>query len=282
MRIRTFRASALALGLAVVVSMMMAVPGLAANTTVTVSPGDMHGWFFCDDQSDCAGAATGSLVAGPATPPLGIGSARLLAPTSSDGQIFALAAYQGTKLAEITALQYSTFVTSGGPPQAIALQFNIDSDVTDGNTGFQGRLVFEPYQGAPAGTVVQGVWQIWNPMAQGRWWGSGNPATRPISAACPQSSPCTWQQIVSAFPNAGIHPTAGAVIFKAGSGWTNFDGNVDAFTIGVSGKSTTYDFEPVATNKDACQNGGWQNVYRANGSPFKNQGDCVSYTNTGR
>jgi hypothetical protein len=46
----------------------------------------------------------------------------------------------------------------------------------------------------------------------------------------------------------------------------------------------TYDFEPyrVATNKEACKNGGWQTLKRADGSAFKNQGDCIQYVNTGK
>jgi len=39
---------------------------------------------------------------------------------------------------------------------------------------------------------------------------------------------------------------------------------------------------PVATNKNQCKNGGWQTLFRANGTPFKNQGDCVSYTQNGK
>lgn len=35
-------------------------------------------------------------------------------------------------------------------------------------------------------------------------------------------------------------------------------------------------------NKDACKNGGWQNYTRADGSTFKNQGDCIQYVNTGK
>jgi hypothetical protein len=35
------------------------------------------------------------------------------------------------------------------------------------------------------------------------------------------------------------------------------------------------------TSKDQCKNGGWQNYTDANGTPFKNQGDCVSYVATG-
>ena len=35
-------------------------------------------------------------------------------------------------------------------------------------------------------------------------------------------------------------------------------------------------------NKDACKGGGWRNLRRADGSGFKNQGDCVSYANNGK
>lgn len=35
-------------------------------------------------------------------------------------------------------------------------------------------------------------------------------------------------------------------------------------------------------NKDACKNGGWQGLSRADGSGFKNQGDCIQYANTGK
>jgi hypothetical protein len=41
----------------------------------------------------------------------------------------------------------------------------------------------------------------------------------------------------------------------------------------------TYD-QPL--NKDECKNGGWQELTRQDGSPFKNQGDCIQYVNTGK
>jgi hypothetical protein len=40
-------------------------------------------------------------------------------------------------------------------------------------------------------------------------------------------------------------------------------------------------FNNVPTNKDQCKNGGWQSLNDANGTKFKNQGDCVSYVATG-
>ena len=38
----------------------------------------------------------------------------------------------------------------------------------------------------------------------------------------------------------------------------------------------------VARAKNDCKNGGWKSVFRANGTPFKNQGDCIQYVNTGK
>jgi hypothetical protein len=38
----------------------------------------------------------------------------------------------------------------------------------------------------------------------------------------------------------------------------------------------------IATNKNQCKDAGWQSVVRADGSPFKNQGDCIQYVNTGK
>jgi len=39
---------------------------------------------------------------------------------------------------------------------------------------------------------------------------------------------------------------------------------------------------PVATSKDACKKGGWQLLAREDDTPFKNQGDCIQYVNTGK
>jgi hypothetical protein len=38
----------------------------------------------------------------------------------------------------------------------------------------------------------------------------------------------------------------------------------------------------IATSKDACKKDGWKELSRADGSSFKNQGDCIQYVNTGR
>jgi hypothetical protein len=39
---------------------------------------------------------------------------------------------------------------------------------------------------------------------------------------------------------------------------------------------------PTPGSKDACKKGGWESLFRTNGTPFKNQGDCVSYVANGK
>jgi hypothetical protein len=242
---------------------LMAFPALggfaASSTTVVVTPANMQGWAFVDDNGH---GGVGQMVSGPETAPLGSGSAELSVSASNQGYMLATPAYAGTKLSDITDLSYSSYQT--GPTLAIALQF----DVNLTGSGYEGRLVFEPYQNGHA-TVGSG-WRSWSPL-DGIWWSTHN-----VGGLCPMSSPCTWANVLSYWPDASI---AGNTLFKAGSGWTSFDGNVDAFTIGVNYVNTTYDFEPAPTSKEQCKNGGWQQYT----SPaFKNQGDCIQFVNTGK
>lgn len=74
---------------------------------VVVSPAEMHGsWFMNDDTGVCSDATRYRLVSGPAATPLGTGSAELAA--AADATL-ALDEYAGTRLDHISALAYSTF-----------------------------------------------------------------------------------------------------------------------------------------------------------------------------
>jgi hypothetical protein len=256
--------------------LMAAVPFAAAQTnTVVVSPGNLNGWKFIDDQNDSTLTATGSFVTGPATPPLGSGSAQLQVNNTTEGQALMKNAYGGQKLSNLQTLTYSTYVQNGNNTIAPSLQFSVDQDVTDNITSWQGRIVFEPYLN---GTVTDNTWQNWNAQS-GQWW-----LTRPamFNNMCPQSSPCALTTLTSAFPNIGVNGGANQqILFKAGSGWnTPFIGNVDALTVGfTSGTTTTYDFElyPTPSNSNDCKNSGFQTMYDNSGMAFRNQGQCVSW-----
>jgi len=41
-------------------------------------------------------------------------------------------------------------------------------------------------------------------------------------------------------------------------------------------------FSDQPQNKDECKKNGWQGLTRADGTPFKNHGDCIQYVNTGK
>jgi hypothetical protein len=51
---------------------------------------------------------------------------------------------------------------------------------------------------------------------------------------------------------------------------------------GFAGAAWVFTAPPRQFTKDACMNGGWSARARADGSRFKNQGDCIQYVNTGK
>ena len=219
--------------------------------TAIVTPANMQGWVFYDDQHDtlCTVTTVCQMVQGPVSPPLGTGSAELATPTASDGKALVFAGYGGTRFDSITDLHYSTYRQTSDPGNnlAISLQFNADYDLTDTAHAYQGRVVFEPYQGN-GGNVPQNAWQTWDARA-GKWWGSKSSVWKSgtlVTNPCVQASPCTWTQLLTAFPNIGVHATLGALVLKAGSSWAGFRGNVDQFAIGIGGATTVFDFEQHA------------------------------------
>jgi hypothetical protein len=205
-------------------------PSGDSTPNTVVSTANMRGWSFINDCG--VGAPSGALVSGPASPPLGMGSAQLTVGAANECMMLATQAYIGTMLSHLTSMNYASY--QSGPTAAVALQFDVRYH--PGDAVYQGRLVFEPYQG---GAVLVGpAWQNWSAL-DGKWWASKTSAVG-SNGLCPQSSPCTWSQIQLNWPGASI---LGSILFKAGSGWTAFSGNVDAFAIGIDGVITTYDFE---------------------------------------
>ncbi|HMT08912.1 MAG TPA: hypothetical protein PKA82_12980, partial [Pyrinomonadaceae bacterium] len=220
------------------------------NTNVTVTPTAMLGWSFVQEN---AGVASGRMMTGPATPPLGTGSARITVDAAA-GQAFMKDAYSGVKLSEITALSYSTYQHFGGNPSIHAtLAFDVDSDVTDGINGYQGRIVYEPYND-PANTFTPATWQTFDAMSPtAKFWGSGSGPSRPFSNSCPQMAPCTKAQILLLYPNLGIRNNVvgsiGRVIFKVGSGAApGLDSSVDNLVIGVNKFNDMYNVKETPPN----------------------------------
>ncbi|HKV57106.1 MAG TPA: WxL domain-containing protein [Ktedonobacteraceae bacterium] len=242
--------------LALVLVFTSAFTFVTAPTTV-VNATNMQGWTFINDQTNSTTTATGQMVAGPTGQPSGIGSAQLTTSGPTDGQALALynpSKYAGVKLSAITSLNYWTYQSASNPSSvtAIALQFDIDLNTSASTHPYQGRMIYEPYRNIA--NVPVGTWSQWDAIngGSGVWWLSK--ASTLTGGQCSQNTPCTWSQIITNYPNAGIW-TDGGIVFKAGSGWSGaFSGNVDDFTIGVSGNNAVYDFESPCTSTCGTSN----------------------------
>jgi hypothetical protein len=264
----------------IIVAFVMIAFVVSASAQVTetyvVTSSNPQSWGFLAE--GVIGKSDGGFVVGPAAAPAGGGSAMLSTIDSTGAHVLATARYGSTKLSSIYELKYSSYGNLS--PQAIAFQFNVDSDVTDANNSFQGRLVFEPYQAYGNAAVVPNTWIEWNALT-GKWWGSGGGASRPVSMSCPQSNPCTTAQLLFMYPNVGILDVGG-VYFKVGTGWgPAFTGYVDKLVIGITtedgNETSIWDFEEfsVATDPESCKKGGYL-LFNPPTGPYKNQGQCVS------
>lgn len=222
---------------------------------------------------------SGTFRTGPGTPPSGVGSFEIVTPTAGDKGTLFNYDQVGTKLADINKMGYATYQSSAAVPVQLP-SLNIEVDYNGGtfNPGEYTSLVFEPVYNPAQGPVVSNTWQTWDAFYGGNaiWW-----STRSIPGVCAIACYVTWNQIVAANPNATI---LGGYGINQGSGSLALTASSDVLTIGSNGSCITYDFEPyrVATTKDQCKNGGYNNVKRADGSSFKNQGDCIQYVNTGK
>lgn len=211
---------------------------LDTESTVVVTPGDSV-WEFVAEPAPggTQTVASGELVDGPDTPPLGTGSAELSVGNDPlEGQALIAEILGGTRLDRLEQFDYSSAQPAG--TTAVSVGFSVRYDGEPGPS--QGRLVYEP--GQDVGSVDAG-WQRWTTL-EGSWW-----ATDAAGAPCVEASPCTWAEVLAAFPDAVIDPDDPQVAFKLGSGLGGpFTGNVDHLTIGVddgAGNVTTtnYDFE---------------------------------------
>lgn len=215
-------------------------------------------WFEYNDTNDVIDNTLGAFVNGPLTAPLGVGSIQFtLGANPNDRKNIATYQFAGTKLADITSLQFSAHSTSGiaGPTESPYLVMNTSFTGAD---SWQKRLVYVPGNN---GAVPQDTWNTYDTIngGAGKWVYSG--ATWPVgvgeTGTTPGTTAKTWTQILGTYPNAKILPTGGLLGVRVGEpGPTGYTGSVDKFVIGIKTGSNidtkTYDFEPT---KVAPKNG---------------------------
>jgi hypothetical protein len=252
-----------------------AVVTYADVAATPVFPGNLNGWTLrvTDENGDPGGDGTAEFVVGPATPPLGTGSAHLNTGTdgSQSAQIWN-AGWDGTRLDAITELGYSTYATQWNGQQVPYLKLYVNYT---GGSGVDDALYFEPtysrngagnanpfpYQPAPA----LNVWQTWDAL-HGMWW-----ADDPSFAGTGGSNAKTLGAYLALHPNATIvsgSGVLGGVRFASGfaSAGDVFNAYVDNFHIATATSSAVYNFDTTAfpcidniisrtwTATDACGN----------------------------
>jgi len=276
--------------LAAAVSASLVVPLLvlapvthAATTTTLVKPTDLAAdaaavaanpskWLFYNDENDTINNALGSFVTGPATAPLGSGSAQISV-TGTQRRNLATYQFSGTPLSSITELKYSTYNPSAGNPGSSQrsgyLQFNVDFN---GSDTWQRRLTFVP---ANNGTVTQNSWKEWDALNGGNalWTYSG--ATWPVTGES-GFTPKTWNKILTDYPGVRVRVTDAQLSIRVGEPYADgYTENIDKVVFGTAAETKVFNFDPVVTltNSSQCKNGGWAN---ANTPSYKSEVDCVA------
>jgi hypothetical protein len=228
---------------------------------VAVTPANLGDWVVVGGEVE--------FVEGPETPPLGVGSVEI-STVNMTRSTLANPTYDGLEIADIEALGYATYMQNGSTTGVVVPAIKLPVLFDDGATFT--TLVFEPTYAANS-DVVADEWQTWDALsADARWW-----STRPLpNDICAFDCFVPWADILAAIPDAFI---TGSLLIETGSGTPGAIGNVDAFNI----NGTTFDFEPAIgppAGKNACKDGGWKTFNTPR--PFKNQGDCIQFVNTGK
>lgn len=240
-----------------------AAPAGPANSTVVVHPADMATspadvtstptkWFFYNDENDTIDNTLGSFVTGPATAPLGTGSAQISV-TGTQRRNLATYQFGGIKLGDIITLKFSTYNPSagnGGSANSSAyLHFNVD--FTGNSSSWQKRLVFVPNQN---GTVVQNSWQEWDAIQMGTAKYAYSGATWPATATGPDAGLTetgdtlrTWNDLLADYPGIRILPGDSWLGLRVGEPYPNgYTENLDKFVLATGSSMTTWDFDPAA------------------------------------
>lgn len=276
------------LALAIIATLGFAVlplkPVFSAGPTIVVTPTNTQGWSTDDTRP---GGAVSFVLDSSA--PSGVGALRL----TTDATTTAKAQYMhaaSIPLGDVTELSYYTRQISasfaGGDPSyqlPVCLGGFVAPTPTNptGCVGFT-TFVYEPYEnpglGTPGFGVVPNIWQQWDVDA-GQFWSS---RTATGGGACNVVAGGGGPPFYNLAGLKAACPNAIVAGFGVNIGSNNPSYNV--YTDLVNFNGTSYDFEPyeVATSKDQCKNGGFALVKRADGSAFKNQGDCIQYVNTGK
>ena len=251
-------------------ALQIAQPATAATSTTVIVSGNtaagvnQPGWMFNRDPGNTTPYAFNSAAAS-----IGVGSLNVLPIGANPADKFIGEFFMLSPLANVQSISYDFKIGAGGSA-ADAGQFYMN---VYANFGSSSPIKFYDCRYdvvASVGSTGAFTTVTFNP----------NTAYPVLTRNSSPVQPCP------AVP-AAMGPGATLRAFALNVGDTSasdagLDGYLDNVVVALTAGTTVYDFEPVVTTKDECKNGGWANVVRADGTAFKNQGDCVSYTNNGK
>jgi hypothetical protein len=260
------------LGMAV---LAFAAVTMAATSTVVVTPTNNQGWII--PLPDNGPVING--FNGPADSDGGIGSLRFGPIAGAGNAKFEIQPPETNKLVTDfggLGLEYDILAPASGSDSEDQIYVNVYVDSAANGIGFFGpNLMTSGFYDCRYVYVATTNAAGWNSL-------SFNSATAPSSPVASRHSSC-------AATLAGFADASRIEFFRINGGDTstsdnNLEAAFDLVGIKFNGNTKIYDFEPYAvpTNKDDCKKDGWQNLKRADGSSFKNQGDCIQYANTGK
>ncbi|MFD3001947.1 T9SS type A sorting domain-containing protein [Pontibacter toksunensis] len=226
-----------------------------SQTVITVTDCNLDGWV---DQGNPDIIAT--FTTGEAEPLLGNGSLEYTTLTGDLGN-FRNESYHNTLLSSLTNFSYSTYIqsrTNNTDNIFVVLQIDRTGDGLKDD-----HLIFEPRWQTGSwvagtgltdqGPTLEKTWQTWD-MLNAIWWLGTPHILNPEKGGIY----LTLASYISQYPDArivnqfsgggfgGIRLNIGSPRFEPFTEYwgTAFTGYVDAFTIGIDGHNTIYDFEP--------------------------------------
>lgn len=206
-----------------------------------------NAWVFYNDENDTIdNVGLGSMVNGPATPPLGTGSAQISV-TGTQRRNLATYQFSGTPLAAISTLKFSTYNPSAGnggsANRSGYITFNVDFN---GSDTFQRRLNFVPSQN---GSVTQNNWKEWDAINGGnaQWSYSGNNWPAGVGGGGELGTTLkTWNQILSQYPGVRIRVSDAFFGIRVGEPYNDgYTENIDAIKFGTPTSLKYFNFDPL-------------------------------------
>lgn len=261
------------LGFAGGIASLLAFAGVAFATSTVIVTGNTSagenqpGWMFNRDTATDTPFEFNTDAAS-----IGIGSVYILPIGAAAADKFIAENFVNTPIANVNSISYDFQIGAAGDntdEDQFYMSVYANFGVSDDLKFYDCRYSVVPPVGSTAGFTTV----TFNPT-------QAYPVTTRTGAA---ASPFTCPAIPADMDTLSAGSNIRAFSLNVGDTSVSdvgLDGYIDNVVVDLDSDVTIYDFEPyiVATSKDQCKGDGWKTVTDANGSPFKNQGQCVSST----